>query len=190
MTVDDRRAHIVAATIPLILEGGPEVTTREIAQAAGIAEGTIFRVFTDKNHLIDAAIESVMDPEETIRILADLEPGPSLHATVTLAVTLLRGRVESVMRFMTALGPRDRARHHGAAHHRTGDAPRPPLGEATAPLAALFEAHREQLRVDPTTAVDYLRILVFGTSMRFLGPGREIATEELVDFILRGLERD
>ena len=48
MSPDDRRRAIVAALVPLIVERGGEVSTREIAQAAGIAEGTIFRVFADK----------------------------------------------------------------------------------------------------------------------------------------------
>ena len=42
---------IVAATLPLLLEHGELVTTRQIAEAAGIAEGTIFRVFADKDEL-------------------------------------------------------------------------------------------------------------------------------------------
>ncbi|MCU1430433.1 MAG: DNA-binding transcriptional regulator, AcrR family, partial [Actinomycetia bacterium] len=36
---------IVAATLPLLLEHGDRVTSRQIAEAAGIAEGTIFRAF-------------------------------------------------------------------------------------------------------------------------------------------------
>ena len=43
---------IVEATLPLLLEHGEMVTTRQIAEAAGIAEGTIFRVFADKDELI------------------------------------------------------------------------------------------------------------------------------------------
>ena len=52
LPVEERRAAIVTAALPLFLEGGARVTTREIATAAGIAEGTIFRVFDDKHALI------------------------------------------------------------------------------------------------------------------------------------------
>ncbi|HUO45747.1 MAG TPA: helix-turn-helix domain-containing protein, partial [Acidimicrobiia bacterium] len=49
---EDRRQAIVEAVIPLLVERGASVTTREMAEAAGIAEGTIFRVFPDKCALI------------------------------------------------------------------------------------------------------------------------------------------
>ena len=48
---------IIEAMLPLLLEHGEMVTTRQIAEAAGIAEGTIFRVFADKDELIAAVVE-------------------------------------------------------------------------------------------------------------------------------------
>ena len=56
MPVDERRAAIARATLPLIAAHGHEVTTRQIADAAGVAEGTLFRVFDDKEAMIDAAV--------------------------------------------------------------------------------------------------------------------------------------
>ncbi len=60
---DERRSMIIAATLPLLLEHGDRVTSRQIAEAAGIAEGTIFRVFADKDEIIAAVIETALDPE-------------------------------------------------------------------------------------------------------------------------------
>ena len=59
---EERRSMIVAATLPLLLEHGDRVTSRQIAEAAGIAEGTIFRVFADKDEIIVAVVEAALDP--------------------------------------------------------------------------------------------------------------------------------
>ncbi len=92
---DERRSMIVAATLPLLLEHGDRVTSRQIAEAAGIAEGTIFRVFADKDEIIVAVIEAALDPEPLEAALRDIPTG--------LAVR----------------GPaRGRGRDHATARHR------------------------------------------------------------------------
>ena len=45
MSSDNRRRAIVEAITPLLIEHGGGVTTRQMAEAAGIAEGTIFPSF-------------------------------------------------------------------------------------------------------------------------------------------------
>src|SRR5918994_4685425 len=64
MSPDARRKAIVGVLVPLIVERGGEVSTREIAEAAGIAEGTICRVFPDKRSLMLAAAEEAINPAE------------------------------------------------------------------------------------------------------------------------------
>src|SRR5713101_1245880 len=58
---DERRSMIVAVTLPLLLAHGERVTSRQIAEAAGIAEGTIFRAFADKDELIATVLEVALD---------------------------------------------------------------------------------------------------------------------------------
>ncbi|MET8359071.1 TetR/AcrR family transcriptional regulator [Micromonospora sp. NPDC005171] len=58
---DDVRAGIVAAATRLLREKGANaVTTRAVAQAAGVQAPTIYRLFGDKDGLIDAVAEHVM----------------------------------------------------------------------------------------------------------------------------------
>ncbi|WP_433270826.1 TetR/AcrR family transcriptional regulator [Micromonospora vinacea] len=58
---DDVRAGIVAAATQLLREkGATAVTTRAVAQAAGVQAPTIYRLFGDKDGLIDAVAEHVM----------------------------------------------------------------------------------------------------------------------------------
>ena len=46
---------------PLVLAHGSAVTTRQIAEAAEVAEGTIFRVFPDKVSLVEAVVGEAHD---------------------------------------------------------------------------------------------------------------------------------
>lgn len=181
MAADERRKMIVDTVIPLVLEHGVEVTTRQIAESAGIAEGTVFRVFEDKNEVIDAAIERVLDPTDVLAALNRIDRNLPLDVTVEMIVTFLQARVRTMIAFMSALGPRDHARHFKHGQHA-----QPPLGEATDIIEALLEPHRVRIRVPLPTAVDYIRVLVFGTSMPYLrGPKGD--PSELTDFILRGI---
>lgn len=58
---DDVRSGIVAAATQLLrAKGANAVTTRAVAQAAGVQAPTIYRLFGDKDGLIDAVAEHVM----------------------------------------------------------------------------------------------------------------------------------
>lgn len=55
------RARIVASAARLLQEQGPQaVTTRGVAEAAGVQAPTIYRMFGDKDGLLDAVAEHVM----------------------------------------------------------------------------------------------------------------------------------
>lgn len=100
---EERRASLVAAAIPLISEHGLKVTTKQIAQAAGVAEGTIFRVFADKTELVQAAIASAFDPEQTLAELGAIDIDLSLHDRCMAITTVLRGRLMAVFKIMVAV---------------------------------------------------------------------------------------
>jgi AcrR family transcriptional regulator len=72
MTPDERRAAIVATTLPLLVEHGTAVTTGQIATASGIAEGTVFRAFADKQELLWACVHAAFDPGRPVTALAEI----------------------------------------------------------------------------------------------------------------------
>src|SRR5215813_368458 len=86
---DDRRAALIEATLPLLVEYGAAVSTRQIAQAAGVAEGTIFRVFPDKNSLILAVLRHALDPEPGVRALRQIPTRLDLRDRLVGAATLM-----------------------------------------------------------------------------------------------------
>ncbi len=60
MARDVRTTIVDAASVLLRSEGARAVTTRAVAQAAGVQAPTIYRLFGDKDGLIDAVAEHVM----------------------------------------------------------------------------------------------------------------------------------
>jgi AcrR family transcriptional regulator len=148
---DERRAMIVEATIPLVIEHGELVTTRQIADAAGIAEGTIFRAFADKDELLTAVIDAALDPEPLERAFAEIDPGLPLADIVVRASEVAQQRVVDIWRLATGVGPR--------FHDHT----KRPMADSPA-LTRLLTTHRIHLRYPPREAARMLRAIVFATS--------------------------
>lgn len=67
MSPEQRREMIIQTAFPLIAEYGAAVTTAKIARAAGIGEGTIFRVFANKDELLHACMAEALSPEHAVR---------------------------------------------------------------------------------------------------------------------------
>lgn len=154
---DERRAAIVSATIPLLIARGAKLTTRQIAEAAGIAEGTIFRVFPDKESLIEAAVETAFDPEPVDAALRAIDRSLPLDQRLILAVQIIQQRVSEIWQLMTAIGM-------ARPPIRAGSPEDDPRRRDTTALAELFEPDRNELRREPRACAEALRGLIFGTS--------------------------
>ncbi|CAM3996708.1 helix-turn-helix domain-containing protein [Nocardiopsis rhodophaea] len=187
MDPEQRRAMIVAAALPLVIEYGASVTTAKIARAAGIGEGTIFRVFPDKEALLDACLIEVTRPDDTVSHLEVIELDQPLAARLTEAAEVVRGylaRMGAVMGALAAAGRLERpsfeqARDDGraAAREAVFSAPR-------AALAALFELDRDALRFSPERLADsFQRMLMSADRPVFQAA---LTTDELVDLFLHG----
>jgi AcrR family transcriptional regulator len=180
LPASERRATIIAATLPLLLAHGPAVTTRQIAEAAGIAEGTIFRVFPDLESLVLATVDAAYAPEKVAADLASVAATLSLEQRLVEAVRILQNRLTSVWQLLSITGmPRPIA-----LTARTKRLDRPDV----AALIALLEPDRSQLRRTPAAAAQLLRGLTLaGTHPALTVDDGPMTPEEIVSVLLDGM---
>jgi len=192
MSPDERRRTIVEATVPLLREHGAAVTTRQVAEAAGIAEGTIFRVFPDKRALLLAAAEETVNPTGArARMAEELAGIERLEDKVAATAKHLLEGLEQALDVMVALRPQLAAGH--------SDEPRrhgPPafLVESNRQLLAnltdlLFAPHAAELRVEPARAALVLRSLVFGAWHPGMADEVRLSPEDIAEACMHGIAR-
>lgn len=188
MSPDQRREAVVGAALPLLIEHGTALTTRQVAQAAGIAEGTVFRAFTDKDELVRTCVTEAFRTDELREHLAATADEPDLPERFVRIGVLIDehlARVGELMRTLATHGYDVHKHGDGSADRKPGDPPQfiAEITEATAPL---LEA--EQLRRPPEEVVrTFLGVLM---STRFepdadSGDRRERVRRK-VDLLLRG----
>jgi AcrR family transcriptional regulator len=178
MPSEERRASILAATVPLLIAHGTEITTRQIATAACVAEGTIFRVFVDKETLIAAAVEQAFDPAPVEAELRAIDPTLELEARCEAAVDIIQSRVASLWRILTAAGGYQSADQQAKREDRRRSTLRA--------LASVFEPDRARLRLEPMEAADVLRRLIIANCHPALTLGEPMSPHAIVSVILDG----
>jgi AcrR family transcriptional regulator len=186
MAPEERRAAIIAATIPLLREHGMGVSTRQIAEAAGVAEGTIFGVFPDKASLLRAALISAVDPGEALDALAAIGTGTELRARLRAAVAILRARMRDnlglILPHVGLPGPRPDPEFAARMMENRK--------RIISGVAALVEPDRHRLRRSPE-ATAHLLIMLITVSVRsdFTPSGDlpETPDDEIVTVLLDGL---
>jgi AcrR family transcriptional regulator len=181
MPPDRRRAHLIATTIPLLLEHGQGLTTRQIAEAADVAEGTIFGVFADKASLVAAVVEEALDPTQFEQDLDRIDRSLPLHDRLVVAVRLLQQRVARIGQLMTASG--------------ISAVPTPSGGDRSAQtsigaLARLFEPDRSRLCRSPEACARMLRGLAIASAHPGLSPDGGDPPEEIAFVVLHGVIRE
>jgi AcrR family transcriptional regulator len=178
----ERRAALIVATIPLLQKHGIDISTRQIADAAGVAEGTIFGVFRDKASLIDAAVAAAFDPATVIRRLRDIDPGLDLRGRMTAAVQILReyiaeqGLLLHVVRSAAVKGERASSRVDVMAARYL----------ILYELANLIEPDAARLRRNASTAARLLLSMAMAPRDGF-GDLGALDSHEMVSLILDGL---
>lgn len=174
---EQRRSAIIAAVVPLLIERGDAVTTREIARAAGVAEGTIFSVFADKDELLAAAVEAAVDPSHLEAAIAEATDDRGEGGLVAV-IEVLQHRSLAMFRLMSTVGHR----------YRPAKPESIPLSSA---LVAFFETTDLDLRLGPAEAAQTLRAITFSQSHPLLTspPNTPSAIAELFlhGVVLRGV---
>jgi AcrR family transcriptional regulator len=184
LSPDQRRTAILDAVVPLLIERGAAVTTAEMAAAAGIAEGTIFRVFPDKVALMHAAIATTMDPEPIQRALGAVDASAPFDVQLTEAAGILATRYEKTAALIAmARSMPEHGKPSADAHRIAKDA----MAAVAATLTELFEPHRERLRIEPAQAAILLRGLVFTNTHQLLYADETMSPAQLADVLLNGI---
>jgi len=185
---DDRRRAILAAVMPLLAERGAAVTTAEMAEAAGIAEGTIFRAFRDKETLLHEVVRVALDPEPTVQALAAIDESLPFEAQLAEAARILRERFS---RITAIAGVARTAWHEGHRPSRPPERAAAYMAEAVAAISGalitLLERHRDRLAIEPARAAAALRGLASANAHPLTSPEERLTVDEIVQILLRGI---
>lgn len=190
MSVENRRTMIVHAVLPLLIEHGATVTTSQIARAAGIGEGTIFRAFKDKDELFDACTAEVLRPDHVLDAIAEIPLDQPLEDRLVEAAEALGAHLERMGALMGALHASGRVRHRDP-EQRMKDRGSLKGGRSESmaamrgALTELFEPEKDRLRLPPDQLASLFLTLLFGG--RRMAPADNAATtRQVVDVFLNG----
>jgi AcrR family transcriptional regulator len=151
---EDRRDAILDAVLPLLREKGRDVSSRQLADAAGVAEGTLFRAFGDKESLIAAAIERIFDHTALWAMLRGIDTTLPFERKLDRVVWLLREHLSDIVAAVVAL--RIEKRHPGPDHDDR---------QLAGILRDVFADDLHRFAVPLETVADYVRMVAFASAL-------------------------
>lgn len=195
LPADERRQALIEATLPLLREQGLGVSTRQIAEAAGVAEGTIFRVFESKDDLVNACLVEALSAHHVTRQIANANRA-TVEETVTALFETLQRHFADIHSLMLLHHPTTQAPgpHGQGAHPTGGRCQRPDFdalrGQVSTAVADVLTLHTDELSTTPSEAAAL--ILIVGT-----GAHHPVATDHtlsdphrLAHLIVGGLSQE
>ena len=189
---------IVRAALGIIRERGTMPTTREIADAAGVAEGTIFRAFDTKERLVEAVVDEAFCPAPIAVQLRAIDVALPLRERLVALVTVLQDRFSEIFGVMGALGmtaPPAHFEEHRGCRPDTGHVPveeqdlsaESDWGPAGSRLQTFIDPDADQLTCTPAELVRYIRLLTFSASHPEIADGATLGPETIVTLLLDGV---
>ena len=172
---DERRAALLQAATELFVDRGVEFTTADLAAAAGVSEGTIFRYFPDKAALLAAARDAALDLESLDPQLRAASQLPTLPQRLLAAARALQPRIEQMARVVEHMD------HH---HHDDDDEVLRHLIDGLAPMfseGCAATATPEQL------ATLFLGTLLTNTVLAGKGGTDSLDVDHITDLFLHGV---
>ena len=210
----ERRQALIEATIPLLSTHGAAVSTRQVAEAAGVAEGTIFRAFSSLEDLIRAATLAAIQRDHIAQQLDAIGASqPDLAGTIRELVRQIGDHVRRTRPLIelahelhirpecSTLSPdaaasdpdlRDGAAPEAAASQSGRAAPSPGRFHAAITDAVIhsLSRHADELTVSPALAASALISLTFGALHPIAGHPELDDPTALTDLLLHGIAKD
>lgn len=177
----ERRAAIIAATIPLLRHHGLAVSTRRIAEAAGVAEGTIFSVFPDKDTLIATAVDAALDPGPVIDQIGAIDRSLTLEQQLEDVVRALQVHVAETWQLLVAVGPDGTPRRSAGATNAIAT-------RHVIAIEPLFRPAVAELSQTPGDAARALLALTLGCSHPTI-VDEPLPAHRIVELLLDGVRR-
>lgn len=187
MSPERRREMIIDVAIPLIAQHGTAITTSQVAQAAGIGEATIFRVFRDKEELIDACLVEAMRPDNVIDGIASIALDQPLADRLVEAADTMSAHLSRMGSVIGALHTSGRPARRDPSVQPDPNARENSTRATVQAITALFEPDVDQLRLP----VEQVAALFLGQLYSRTRPlaGAEMTPAESVDLFLNGALR-
>ncbi|GAA0405239.1 TetR family transcriptional regulator [Acrocarpospora corrugata] len=145
---------------------------------------TIFRVFTDKDEVLQACMTEAINPDHALRELASISLDEPLTARLVQAAEALRAHLERMGTVAAALYTSGHRRDRAAVGRPAPGGREASMKATLAAVAELIEPDRAALRLDPQQVAAVFLGLLFARTRPM---DAELTPSDLVGVLLNGV---